>query len=201
MKDKLSPKVKALYEAVLELIGENVDIRDVKVSDITGRAGIGKGTAYEYFSNKEEIIGSALLYHIDLICSQVMESIRKIDDFSTMIRYILVCMDEEIQKMDCLIQFIHLLTDNGPISKLLRKEIRENNSKVCMPQDLIDQIIQTGIRQGDIKAQMPCFYMRMTIMSKLLVYALYITEERVVEAYDKQQIHQFLCEGLLKELN
>lgn len=201
MKDKLSPKVKALYEAVLELIGENVDIRDVKVSDITGRAGIGKGTAYEYFSNKEEIIGSALLYHIDLICSQVMESISKIDDFSTMIRYILVCMDEEIQKMDCLIQFIHLLTDNGPISKLLRREIRENNSKVCMPQDLIDQMIQTGIRQGDIKAQMPSLYMRMTIMSKLLVYALYITEERVVEAYDKQQIHQFLCEGLLKELN
>ncbi len=66
MKGDLLPKVKALYEAVLELIGENVDIRDVKVSDITKRAGIGKGTAYEYFSNKEEIIGSALLYHIDV---------------------------------------------------------------------------------------------------------------------------------------
>ena len=53
---KLSPKVKALYEAVEELIFENIDVKEIKVSDITERAGIGKGTAYEYFRNKEEII-------------------------------------------------------------------------------------------------------------------------------------------------
>ena len=72
MKEKtLSPKVKALYEAVEELIFENIEVKGIKVSDITERAGIGKGTAYEYFRNKEEIISSALLYHIDLICRQI----------------------------------------------------------------------------------------------------------------------------------
>ena len=52
MKEKtLSPKVKALYEAVEELIFENIDVKGIKVSDITERAGIGKGTAYEYFES------------------------------------------------------------------------------------------------------------------------------------------------------
>ena len=51
-------KVLAMYRAVVDLINEGNDIKVLKVSDITGCAGIGKGTAYEYFSSKEEIISS-----------------------------------------------------------------------------------------------------------------------------------------------
>ena len=50
--NELKPKVRALYEAVLELLNENADISTMKVSDITSRAGIGKGTAYDYFKSK-----------------------------------------------------------------------------------------------------------------------------------------------------
>ena len=57
-------KVLAMYRAVVDLINEGNDIRVLKVSDITGRAGIGKGTAYEYFSSKEEIISSSVLYYV-----------------------------------------------------------------------------------------------------------------------------------------
>lgn len=190
MKANLLPKVKALYEAVLELIEENVDVRDVKVSDITGRAGIGKGTAYEYFNNKEEIISS-----------QLMETLNKMEDFSEMIRYLLISMDKEIPKRDCMIQFIQLVTDNGPISKLLQKEIKERTSDICMPQDLVGQIVQAGIRQGNINAQMPFLYMKMVVMSKILVYAIYITCEEAADICDREQMHRLLCEGLLKELH
>ncbi len=200
MKEKLLPKVKALYEAVLELIGEDVDIRDVKVSDITGRAGIGKGTAYEYFSNKEELISSALLYHIDLISSQMMESLRKKEGLVSRVCLILECMDREISKRDCLIQFIQLLTDNGPIGKALHKGLREKNEEICTPQDVIGLLIQDGIRQGEIKGQLPDFYMRMVVISKLLVYAIYIMEDEAAKLGDKGQMHRMLCEGLLKEL-
>ena len=41
---ELKPKVKALYDAVLELLNENADVNTLTVSDITKRAGIGKGT-------------------------------------------------------------------------------------------------------------------------------------------------------------
>ena len=46
-----------------EYIGEGVDISCLKVSDITARAGIGKGTAYEYFRSKDELVECALNYH------------------------------------------------------------------------------------------------------------------------------------------
>jgi len=200
MKGDLLPKVKALYEAVLELIGENVDIRDVKVSDITKRAGIGKGTAYEYFSNKEEIIGSALLYHIDVICGQMMDSLAKIEKFYDMFDYLLLCMDMEIAKRDCLIQFIQLMIDNGPVSRLLQKKIKENDAGIRKPEDVLEQVLQAGIRQGEIKARMPMFYMNMVVMSKILVYAIYLTSGEKEGKPDGQQMHRLLYEGLLKEL-
>ena len=59
MKEKLSEKELALFQAVIDLIEEDADIHSIKVSDITNRAGIGKGTAYEYFSSKEEMVAKA----------------------------------------------------------------------------------------------------------------------------------------------
>ena len=59
------PKVLALYRGVLELLDEGADVNGIKVSDITARAGIGKGTAYDYFKSREEIIACALLYDVE----------------------------------------------------------------------------------------------------------------------------------------
>ena len=67
-------KVLALYQAVIEFINEGCDINTLKVADITGRAGIGKGTAYEYFSSKEEIISSAILYYVK-VCFEKLQVI------------------------------------------------------------------------------------------------------------------------------
>jgi AcrR family transcriptional regulator len=55
-------KMRLMYEAVSELIREHRELSTIKVSEITAKAGIGKGTAYEYFSSKEELISHALMY-------------------------------------------------------------------------------------------------------------------------------------------
>ena len=47
----LSPKMTAVYQAVIELFTEGADLNNLTVAEITAKAGIGKGTAYEYFSN------------------------------------------------------------------------------------------------------------------------------------------------------
>lgn len=55
-------KMRLMFEAVSEFVREQRDISKITVKDITEKAGIGKGTAYEYFSSKEEIIANALMY-------------------------------------------------------------------------------------------------------------------------------------------
>ena len=57
-----SPKVLEIYRAINEFMAEGVDMNRLRVSEITRKAGIGKGTAYEYFQSKEEMLGCAFLY-------------------------------------------------------------------------------------------------------------------------------------------
>lgn len=70
-----SEKVLKMYEAVTAFLGEGRDMNTVKVSDITSHAGIGKGTAYEYFSSKEEIIVSAMVWGCKRQIRQLTEEI------------------------------------------------------------------------------------------------------------------------------
>lgn len=201
IEEKLSPKVKALYDAVTELIAEEMDIKEIKVSDITGRAGIGKGTAYEYFNNKEEIISNALIYHINRICSYVMEELDGMKDFSDMIHFILDCMDKEIMKSGCFMKFVHLMTDNGATSRKLQAMIREKNGEICMPEALVDRIISKGIAGGSIKNEFPHSYMKMSLMAKLIAYAFYTTDCSCSGEFSKSQMHDLVCDSLIKEFN
>lgn len=55
----------ALYEAALRLIAKGVNPATMKVQQIADEAGIGKGTVYEYFASKDEILQGMALYCFD----------------------------------------------------------------------------------------------------------------------------------------
>lgn len=55
----------ALYEAALRLIAKGVNPTAMKVQQIADEAGIGKGTVYEYFASKEEILRGMALHCFD----------------------------------------------------------------------------------------------------------------------------------------
>ena len=56
------PKAIAIYEAVLQWIHEEHDLPSLTVSEIAKRAGVGKGTVYDYFQSKEEIVAKTYIY-------------------------------------------------------------------------------------------------------------------------------------------
>ena len=93
-----SQKVLAMYQAVIEFINEGCDINTLKVADITGRAGIGKGTAYEYFSSKEEIISSAILYYVK-VCFEKLQVISTDNrTFQQKINEVMDFIDEHVKE-------------------------------------------------------------------------------------------------------
>lgn len=74
-------KMQLMFEAVSELIRQQCDISTIKVQDITKKAGIGKGTAYEYFSSKDELIANALMYEYGKKMQMLAASAFEPDDF------------------------------------------------------------------------------------------------------------------------
>jgi len=58
-------KKERIYAAVLELFKGGKNIKDIKVSDIADRAGIGKGSIYLHFTSKDDVIVEAAKYFFD----------------------------------------------------------------------------------------------------------------------------------------
>lgn len=56
-------KKEVIFKAVLSLLRQGKEIADLHISEIAQEAGIGKGTVYEYFSSREELLLEMLLYH------------------------------------------------------------------------------------------------------------------------------------------
>ena len=52
----LPEKKAAVFRAVLKLLRQGRPLGDLKVSEIAEAAGIGKGTVYEYFPSREELL-------------------------------------------------------------------------------------------------------------------------------------------------
>lgn len=65
----------AIYGGVLRLLAQGADIYALKVSDIAAAAGIGKGTLYNYFSSKEDIILSTIRYTMEEHLEQLRQAL------------------------------------------------------------------------------------------------------------------------------
>lgn len=65
MNKKYSPKELDIFGGVVSLMQRGESLYTLKVADIAAAAGVGKGTVYEYFASKEQIIAEAILYNMD----------------------------------------------------------------------------------------------------------------------------------------
>ena len=81
-----SEKELAIYQGVLRLLQEGADIHALKASDIAEAAGLGKGTLYNYFSSKEEILLSTIRYTMEEHFRQLTEAINRQQGFEKKLR-------------------------------------------------------------------------------------------------------------------
>ena len=127
-----SQKVLALYQAVIEFINEGCDINTLKVADITGRAGIGKGTAYEYFSSKEEIISSAILYYVK-VCFEKLQVISTDNrTFQQKINEVMDFIDEHVKEKQGVFFLIKMVLESYEIPKNLKDAVETQLSVYFM---------------------------------------------------------------------
>ena len=55
----------AIFNATIGLLESTTNQNDIKISDIAKDAGVGKGTVYEYFNSKDELLQLAVIYGIE----------------------------------------------------------------------------------------------------------------------------------------
>ena len=61
--------------------------------------GIGKGTVYEYFDNKEEMIAEAAYYFAKVACQRMYKKLEEKESLYERMRLFLQSMDEELPQI------------------------------------------------------------------------------------------------------
>ncbi|MBR3770502.1 MAG: TetR/AcrR family transcriptional regulator [Lachnospiraceae bacterium] len=201
---KLSPKVEAMYQAVLDLIREGNDVSKIKVIDITTRAGIGKGTAYEYFRSREEIIGKALIYYREKWKNEIQTHVAEIDHFIDKMRYIFQIIDHNSVggRRLFFLQVAYIMHESDKSEELKQiKDILKAHNADCsvagVHMDYLSDIIVTAQKKGEITAEYPLEYIKCSINGKLLGYLMHCMHSETVDMKCK---NDEMAEMLLKSI-
>ena len=172
---ELPVKVIQMYRSVIALIEEGADIAELKVSDITEKAGIGKGTAYDYFDTKEEIIAYALLFFMENSMAHLEEQIRKKNSFEEKVDLTLDIMSTEMGKGACILRFINLLYEPSQWGQMLRSTLQESKAlDRCRPLMMVRGLLEKGIAEGEIRSDVPLSYLMYSLITRFISYMAFL---------------------------
>ena len=200
MNKNYSPKQIAIYRAVIELFGEGADLNRLTVSEITGKAGIGKGTAYEYFSDKEEMIARALLYNIALYCEWIYQGLVKGKNLHDRVEYLLKQMEEQLTRTNCLIRLVHLMSDHSPLGKKIEELKNRRETDEMMPMDMLKQFIRNEFKGKKERSEEMTEYLVMSVFSKVICYGMLLNEGKYREERARQKRRELTCNGICREI-
>jgi len=176
-REQLPEKVLLLYEAVLGLVCSGEDISGIKVSDITNRAGIGKGTAYDYFDSKEEIIVCALLYSMMGIIEKVGAKLATCVGFKAQVEGLFTIIESNIVERSCFIRFINLMTNSSIYTQTLRQITKDGARCEEIPMQMLHQMIEDAMERGEVRKDLPLDYLTYELIAKLITYIAVLSEE------------------------
>lgn len=165
-----SEKQILIFDGVMTLLREGRPVHELKVADITESAGIGKSTAYEYFTSKEEIIREALAYHLRENFRRFAAYVFSAGTFLHMIRNALDHMEESLDGQSTGIFFMVLMEhrvqlDNGAyLDDAFRQKME------TMLETQIRRITAIGTEEGQIAGDLTMTEIRMILFGFFTAY-------------------------------
>ncbi len=78
-----SEKELSIFSGVFTLASQGVQFNRMTAKQIAAAAGMGKGTIYDYFSSKEEIVAKALVYKLEESTAEINKKLDCCPDFES----------------------------------------------------------------------------------------------------------------------
>lgn len=194
-----SEKEILIFNAVTKLINDGTKIHTIKVADIAKVAGIGKGTIYDYFKSKEEILEKAILYHMNEELYKALEEIKSSCDFKSKYYKILEMTQNNIVNYH---SSANLLSSVGTyeLKEVLVNNIEEVKNRENIINKTINDIVNLGIKEEIIKNQDDKTYQEQVFKSTIMGFAHYIVCENIIDTLEiekgKDRAYKLLIKGL-----
>jgi len=179
--EKYTQKQILIFEGVMTLLREGKQIHDLKVADIAESAGMGKSTAYEYFSSKEEIIREALAYHLEQNFIELTEFVFREKTFSGMSKNALDYLEKSLEERFTGIFLMMLTEKHEEIKKgsYMDENIRSKMESVVLYQ--IQRAMAVGKTEGVIGEAMTIEDVKMTVFGFFTAYVQEMVPLKIAE--------------------
>lgn len=198
---KKTDKIIAIYHAVEDFIAEGADLSTMRVSDIAAKAGIGKGTTYEYFTSKEELVVKAMIYLVDSMTKRILNNMEKLDSFQDKFMLLLAEMEEKVKQRACILKYFHMLSDLNLCQSMHDLLLDENeDAKRANPMRIIRYLLEEGKKEGIIGNGYSQSYMETVMFSKIIAFVVYIDNVLGNKDSSNEAMKQSLYDGLCREL-
>ena len=194
----MNEKVLAMYQAVWTLIDEGYDIHKLKVADITNRAGIGKGTAYEYFRSKEEILGNAMAYDFFMQCRALEDNILRQDNFMDAMESCFSWLTENRDRRRFAMQFMK--REGFSINAESRYGAQEEGIPCALERlrKLMSYLTELGKKDGCIRKDIPDSFASMQIFAQILGFFISQEAESCSSGEYTDAVKKFFLGNLLR---
>lgn len=203
MEAEINEKVLAMYRAVWNLMDEGRDIYKLKVSDITERAGIGKGTAYEYFRSKEEILERAVRYDAEFQYQELSEKLEKQATLRDSMECVFSWLENNMGRRRFVMQFIKLsaeMQDKEGGGDFCSMEQHMNHGFEAF-RHLIGIMVEKGRLEGSISREIPEEHAQLTLLSQFMAFYVYLAVEKPAEEAATRMTKDFLYGNIIKSLS
>ncbi|MFP3156483.1 TetR/AcrR family transcriptional regulator [Lachnospiraceae bacterium ZAX-1] len=195
----IPPKVIAMYESVIAMINEGVDIHTMKVVDITKKAGIGKGTAYEYFSTKEEIIANALFYDTQKQLLAMLYLQEKEEIFEDKLKVILAWLRENFKDCRTFSQLIKISMGSYEISHSIRDKFICMHEEEMKYLEFLDQLLEVGKKQGVIRLK-GTYECRIALLSQIMSFVMFLSNCTLYPEMTQEEAEAIALRNIMKLL-
>lgn len=197
---EFSPKEIAIFQAVLELFREGADISYLTVAEITGKAGIGKGTAYEYFSDKDEMIAKAIFYHAEQFCLSLYEQMQDEKTVYDRILLVLKRIETEIAEANCTFRLIQASCNKTGLGQKIQGMEELKSVYGLKPDEIFDRIIGSDFGTAVSLSEYEQEYLMLAIISKLCCYGIYLQKNMDLQPAKKEAMRKMFCDGICREI-
>ncbi len=194
------PKVRAMFEAVLDLFASGRELSTLKVSEITAKAGIGKGTAYEYFSTKEEIVVGAIEYEAAKHFQIIIDLLEQGQSFQEIILKGLDMMEAANQKYHGLAVLEKILQDTTINGGNLLKEMEKRRGQCGLVLQMTECLMTLAKDSVQIKETNP-WKVCGAMLSQYVIYAYYLTHQGLIQGIEREEARDFVYRNILKILD
>lgn len=139
-----------IFEGLLRLIANGANPHGITVSEIAKSAGIGKGTIYEYFNTKDELIARAILYNIGKEIEQYERRISNKTTFQERFEETLKIVEENMNNMFSSSNIFSPMDSFKDYYQLIMEKY-DISSYIQSIQKILDDLLKSGYKDGILK--------------------------------------------------